>query len=54
MIYKFQIFDCKVHNVMLWYTFNQRGYAVLKHQLNIFTNKHQTCKYALDLFLLVY
>ena len=49
MTYNCKLFDSKVHNVMLLYAsnypsiFNQKGYANLKHQLNIFIIKHQTC-----------
>ena len=53
MIYKCKIFDSQVQDVILWYTlnypsiFNRKGYADLKHKLNNFTTKYQTCKWAL-------
>ena len=60
MNYKCKIFGSKVPDVILMYAlnypsiFNQKGYADLKHQLNIFTIKHQMHQWALGLFLLVY
>ena len=50
MIYKCKIFGSKVPDIILMYAlnypyiFNQKGYADIKHKLNIFTPKHQMCK----------